>query len=62
MYRIDPERKKRDRWHRLLNQGMRFALIDASENIKIACRHIDELERLKKRHHLFKVILISEEI
>ena len=62
MYRLDPERKRRAKWHALLNQGQRFALVDADENIKTTCRYFDELERLKKRYPYYFVIVISEKI
>ncbi|HBS7549507.1 TPA: hypothetical protein MAR07_005295 [Klebsiella pneumoniae] len=62
MYRIDPERKRRAKWHALLNQGQRFALVDNNENIKFTCRYFDELERAKKRHPFLNLIVIAEKI
>lgn len=32
-YRLDPARKAAQRWHNLLNNGQRFAAVDARGNV-----------------------------
>lgn len=33
MFKVSPNLKKRERWHRLLNKGHRFALLDTNNKI-----------------------------
>ncbi|MCS5452552.1 hypothetical protein ACJVQT_23085 [Enterobacter huaxiensis] len=62
MYKINPETKAKQKWHKLLNNGYRFALVDNEENVKFAARYEYELKLMKIHHPYWKQIVITDQL
>lgn len=48
MYRQNPQRKAESKWHKLLNNGNRFVLVDCNDKVYAAHRDEFALQREKR--------------
>lgn len=64
MYRRDPERRKADQWHKLLNNGYRFAAVykNNTEAVYQAARFEYELSILLRFRRDLILIVIKDRI
>jgi len=62
MYRIDPKIKAAKKWHKLLNNGYRFALVNAAGEIVRAARFEYELKVIKKYQPQLKQLNIADQV
>lgn len=62
MYKVNPAIKAKAKWHKLLNNGYRFALLDENQNVKFAARFEYELKFTKIHHPTWKQILITDQL
>lgn len=62
MYKTDPQRIAAAKWHKLLNNGYKFALLDAKNKIIAAARYQYEIDALKRKQPLLIQVTILDQI
>lgn len=61
-YRLDPKRRAAAKWHRLLDNGYRVALIDDTGRVILAARYEWELTAQHRQRPTLKQITITDQI
>ncbi|HDS4345639.1 TPA: hypothetical protein QH074_004328 [Enterobacter hormaechei subsp. steigerwaltii] len=61
-YRTTPAQRDAEKWHKLLNNGHRLALVDSTGRVILAARYAWQLEQQHRRRPDLKQINIADQI